>query len=87
MFSSRSSNYERLEGGMGPSRLNGMRFSAWKKFAFGAVVIIGLVLVFGPRKEDLLPSKCELQCLVSYGPSDRILLLSYEPARTVGHRL
>ncbi|KAI0926996.1 hypothetical protein AcV5_007647 [Taiwanofungus camphoratus] len=57
MFSSRSSNYERLEGGMGPSRLNGMRFSAWKKFAFGAVVIIGLVLVFGPRKEDLLPSK------------------------------
>ena len=53
MFSPRSSNYERLEGGMGPSRnASGRRF-AWTKFAIGAVVIIGLVYFFGPRREDL----------------------------------
>lgn len=57
MFSPRSSNYERLEGGMGPSRMNGMRRFGWKKFAIGAVVVIGLVWVFGPRKEDILPEK------------------------------
>ena len=53
MFSPRSSNYERLEGGMGPSRNGPGRKFAWKKFAIGAVVLIGLVYFFGPRKEDL----------------------------------
>ncbi|EIN12644.1 hypothetical protein PUNSTDRAFT_124404 [Punctularia strigosozonata HHB-11173 SS5] len=55
MFSPRSANYERLEAGKGPSR-NGARRFAWKKFAIGAVVIIGLVYVFGPRRSDLLKS-------------------------------
>ncbi|EKM52069.1 uncharacterized protein PHACADRAFT_262526 [Phanerochaete carnosa HHB-10118-sp] len=57
MFSPRSSNYERLENGMGPSRMNGIRRFGWKKFAIGAVVVIGLVWVFGPRKEDIIPEK------------------------------
>ena len=42
---------------MGPSRLSGVRKFGWKKFAVGAVVIIGLVWVFGPRKEDIIPEK------------------------------
>lgn len=45
-----SSSYERLEGGLGPSRgANGSRF-AWKKFAIAAVCLIGVVYVFGPRE-------------------------------------
>ena len=66
MFSPRSSNYERLEGGMGPSRSSPGRRFAWKKFAIGAVVLIGLVYFFGPRKEDLdsyVP--CECPALIS----------------------
>lgn len=61
MFSPRSSNYERLEGGMGPSRNNpvSIRRFGWKRFAVGAVVIVGLVWVFGPRKEDIIPEKYE----------------------------
>lgn len=57
MFSPRSSNYERLEGGHGPSRMGtGMRrLFGWKKFVIGAVVLITLVWMFGPRSEDLLP--------------------------------
>lgn len=61
MFSPRSSNYERLEGGMGPSRSSPGRKFAWKKFAIGAVVLIGLVYFFGPRREDLedyVPGTC-----------------------------
>ncbi len=42
---------------MGPTRLNGVRKFGWKKFAVGAVVVIGLVYVFGPRKEDIIPEK------------------------------
>ncbi|TBU29990.1 nucleoside phosphatase family-domain-containing protein [Dichomitus squalens] len=38
---------------MGPSKSGGGRRFAWKKFAIGAVVLIGLVYFFGPRKEDL----------------------------------
>ncbi|KAI0667683.1 nucleoside phosphatase family-domain-containing protein [Trametes maxima] len=53
MFSPRSSNYDRLEGGMGPSKNGTGRRFAWKKFAIGAVVIVGLVYFFGPRREDL----------------------------------
>ncbi|KAF8872176.1 hypothetical protein CPB84DRAFT_1854601 [Gymnopilus junonius] len=50
LLSPRSSNYERLEGGHGPSRTGpGKRFG-WKKFAVAAVVLIGLVYLFGPRE-------------------------------------
>ena len=38
---------------MGPSKMSPGRRFAWKKFAIGAVVIIGLVYFFGPRREDL----------------------------------
>ncbi|KAJ3551128.1 hypothetical protein NM688_g4910 [Phlebia brevispora] len=57
LFSPKSSNYERLEGGMGPSRLNSVRRFGWKKFAIAAVFVVGLVWVFGPRKEDIIPDK------------------------------
>lgn len=50
MISPRSSNYERLEGGMGPTRTTAPKRFAWKKFAVVAVVIIGLVHFFGPRQ-------------------------------------
>lgn len=43
-----------------------MRRFGWKKFAIGAVVLIGLVWVFGPRKEDIIPEKyrqCEWSIL------------------------
>ncbi|KAH9912853.1 nucleoside phosphatase family-domain-containing protein [Epithele typhae] len=53
MFSPRSSNYERLEGGMGPGRSASGRRFGWKKFALGAVVVIAVVYFFGPRREDL----------------------------------
>ncbi|RDB14812.1 putative guanosine-diphosphatase [Hypsizygus marmoreus] len=49
-ISPRSANYERLEGGMGPSRLPAVKRFAWKKFAIGAALIIGIVWFFGPRE-------------------------------------
>ncbi|KAJ3798019.1 nucleoside phosphatase family-domain-containing protein [Lentinula aff. detonsa] len=49
-ISPRSSNYERLEGGMGPSRINSKKRFSWKKIAIAAVVLVGLVWVFGPRE-------------------------------------
>lgn len=49
LVSPRSQNYERLEGGHGPSRAGAKRF-AWRKFAIAAAVLIGLVWVFGPRE-------------------------------------
>lgn len=65
ILSPRSAAYERLENGHGPSRgASGVRrLFGWKKFAIGAVVLIGLVWVFGPRKEDIvldidMPCKC-----------------------------
>ncbi|KAL1937500.1 hypothetical protein VTO73DRAFT_13152 [Trametes versicolor] len=64
MFSPRSSNYERLEGGMGPSKSGPGRKFSWKKFAIGAAVIIGLVYFFNPRREDLddyMPSIIRLE--------------------------
>ncbi|KAF8650978.1 hypothetical protein AX16_004993 [Volvariella volvacea WC 439] len=59
--SPRSANYERLEGGHGPSRSNsisspngagpgGKKRFAWKRFAIGAAVLIGLVWLVGPRE-------------------------------------
>src|SRR5882757_1701922 len=50
-ISPRSSNYERLEGGMGPSRLSNTRRFGWKKFCIVASVLIGLVYLFGPRQK------------------------------------
>ncbi|TFY69015.1 hypothetical protein EVJ58_g673 [Rhodofomes roseus] len=59
MFGSRSptsSNYERLEGGHGVNRIGtAMRLAGWKKFALAGVVIVGLVYIFGPRKETIIP--------------------------------
>jgi hypothetical protein len=52
-ISPRSTNYERLEGGMGPIRIKS-RFP-WKRFAIGAAVIISLVWFFGPREPERLP--------------------------------
>ena len=49
IISPRSSNYDRLEGGMGPSRVGGMKKFAWKKFAVGAALLVGVVWLFGPR--------------------------------------
>ncbi|KAI0072545.1 hypothetical protein K474DRAFT_1604899 [Panus rudis PR-1116 ss-1] len=57
--SPRSSNYERLENGYGPSKMTGFRKFGWKKFVIGAVVIIGFVWVLGPRREDLIPEGYE----------------------------
>ncbi|KAG1814973.1 nucleoside phosphatase family-domain-containing protein [Suillus variegatus] len=54
VFTSTSSNYERLEGGFGSGRAT--RMLAWKKFAIGAVVLISVVWFFGPRSRiDLAP--------------------------------
>ena len=58
---------------MGPSRNAPGRRFAWKKFAIGAVVIVGLVYFFGPRREDLddyMP--CECFFFVDYGEVGRL---------------
>jgi len=57
MISPRSSNYERLEGGHGPSRIGGQQRFLWKKFGVVAFVLIGLVYVFGPRESRKLSWK------------------------------
>ncbi|KAH9480837.1 putative guanosine-diphosphatase [Psilocybe cubensis] len=57
MLSPRSSNYERLEGGHGPSRTGSPKRFAWKKFAIAAAVLIGIVYLFGPRETKNLPWK------------------------------
>ena len=60
MISSRSSNnYDRLEGGLGPSRTT--KKFGWKKFAIGAGVLIALVYFFGPRAKKPLPWKTTTQ--------------------------
>lgn len=50
MISPRSSNYDRLEGGMGPSRMSNFRWFGWRKFGVVACVLIGLIYLFGPRQ-------------------------------------
>ncbi|KAF8157837.1 nucleoside phosphatase family-domain-containing protein [Crassisporium funariophilum] len=74
MISPRSSNYERLEGGMGPTRNGGPRRFAWKKFAMVAIVLIGMVYLFGPRETRSLPwtSKGKPQDSSSYPYDDDI---------------
>ncbi|KAF8120617.1 nucleoside phosphatase family-domain-containing protein [Boletus edulis] len=49
--SSRNTTYERLEGGMGPSRAS--KKLPWKKIAIGCSVLMGLVWFFGPRRDAL----------------------------------
>jgi len=61
MISPRSSNYERLEGGHGPSRTGSAKRFGWKKFAIAAVVLIGLVYIFGPRASNKLPWKSNVK--------------------------
>ncbi|KAF9054769.1 nucleoside phosphatase family-domain-containing protein [Panaeolus papilionaceus] len=53
LLSPRSSNYERLEGGHGPSRLSKRKYFTWQRFVTAAVVIIGLVWIVGPRRGEL----------------------------------
>ena len=51
MISPRSSNYDRLEGGMGPSRISHLKWFGWKKFGLVACVLIGVIYLFGPRQK------------------------------------
>lgn len=59
MISPRSSNYERLEGGMGPSRMGNKYRFGWKKIAIAAAVIIGLVWFFSPSETTKIPWQSE----------------------------
>ncbi|KAH6893732.1 guanosine-diphosphatase [Coprinopsis sp. MPI-PUGE-AT-0042] len=75
MVSPRSGNYDRLEGGMGPSRTGlpahqrGWRRFGWKKFAIGAAVLIGIVWLFGPReKVDWQQAKDYAKDLIPFKP-------------------
>jgi len=51
MMSPRSSNYERLEGGLGPSRL-GMRNIAWRKIVLCLTITVGVLWFLRPSKES-----------------------------------
>ena len=69
LLSPRSSNYERLEGGHGPSRLSKRKYFTWQRFVIAAVVIIGLVWIVGPRRGELKEKigwgdKGEFSCLL-----------------------
>ncbi|KAF8965955.1 nucleoside phosphatase family-domain-containing protein [Flammula alnicola] len=73
MISPRSSNYERLEGGHGPSRTGTPKRFAWKKFAIAAAVLIGMVYFFGPRESRNMPWKSkakEPDSTHNYGDAD-----------------
>ncbi|KAI0304320.1 nucleoside phosphatase family-domain-containing protein [Multifurca ochricompacta] len=50
MISPRSGNYERLEGGLGPSRL-GVRNIAWRKIFLCLIIIVGLVWLLKPPEQ------------------------------------
>ena len=41
-----------------------MRLAGWKKFALAGVVIVGLVYIFGHRKDSIVPHEmpCEFAC-------------------------
>jgi guanosine-diphosphatase len=47
MLSPRSSNYERLEGGLGPSRL-GIRNIVWRRIVFYLALAVGVVWLLRP---------------------------------------
>ena len=45
-----SNNYERLEGGLGPSR--GMRNIAWRKIALCLTITVGVLWLLSPSKDS-----------------------------------
>ncbi|TFK26883.1 guanosine-diphosphatase [Coprinopsis marcescibilis] len=55
LLSPRSGNYDRLEGGMGPSRIGtpAWRRFGWKKFAVIATLLITVVWLWGPRERNI----------------------------------
>jgi len=53
MISPRASNYERLEGGLGPGRL-GIRNFAWKKVVLCLTITVGVLWLLRPSKERSL---------------------------------
>ena len=77
MISPRSSNYERLEGGLGPSRIASAKRFAWKKFALAATVLIALVYLLGPKKSTPLGWKTKDQQIIPGVPSDSLFRKSY----------
>ena len=71
MFSGRNSrDYEQLEGGHGPGRLAARRNFAWKKFAIGAVALITLVYLFGPRETPTVLGGNKAPCMSVSLPFD-----------------
>jgi hypothetical protein len=72
MPSPRSSNYDRLEGGLGPSGRMTKKF-AWKKFAIAAGVLVAFVYFFGPRANKTME---DTNTAETYGPSRQVLLSS-----------
>ncbi|KIJ60201.1 hypothetical protein HYDPIDRAFT_170346 [Hydnomerulius pinastri MD-312] len=85
MFSTspRSSNYERLEGGMGPGRAS--RKLAWKKIAVGCAVLIGLVWFFSPRSDGFI-SDLPTPGLEDIYPPPGTIPLTTRPAASQGDK-
>src|SRR6266851_1315712 len=52
MISPRSSSYERLEGGLGPSRL-GMRNTVWKRIALYLALAVGVFWLWRPSEKSV----------------------------------
>jgi hypothetical protein len=52
MTSSRSSNYERLEGGLGPSRL-GMRNISWRRIVLCLAIVVAVLWLLRPSEKRL----------------------------------
>ncbi len=64
MISPRSSNYERLEGGLGPSRIVPAKRLGWKKFILAAIAFIALLYLFGPKNSTSLNWKTKDQQII-----------------------
>ena len=56
MISPRVSNFDRLEGGLGPNRM-GIRNMAWKKVAFCITITVGVLWFLRPSRESVWPIK------------------------------
>ncbi|KIK54556.1 hypothetical protein GYMLUDRAFT_177097 [Collybiopsis luxurians FD-317 M1] len=69
-ISPRSSNYERLEGGMGPSRTGSNRRIGWKKFAIAGAAIIGLIWFLGPREPAKVLENWQSDAVYTKPPQD-----------------
>lgn len=65
MISPRSSNYERLEGGLGPSRLE-MRNIAWRKILLCLTITFGILWFLKPSKESVWSIKNPGESLCLY---------------------